>query len=106
MPRYLFEVSYTPEGAKGLLKEGAMGRRALVEGIVEGMGGKLVSFDFAFGDHDVYVVTEAPGHVDAAAVSLAVAASGAARIKTVVLLSAEEMDAATKRSVGYRAPGA
>lgn len=106
MSRYLFEVSYTPEGARGLLKEGAMGRRALVEGIVEGLGGTLESFDFAFGDHDVYVVAEAPGHVDAAAVSLAVAASGAARIKTVVLLTAEEMDAATQRSVGYRPPGA
>ena len=106
MPRYLFEVSYTAEGAKGLLKEGAAGRRALVEGIVAGMGGKLESFDFAFGEHDVYVVAEAPGHVDAAAVSLAVAASGAASIRTVVLLSAEEMDAATKRSVAYRPPGA
>lgn len=108
MGRYLIQVSYTAEGARGLLKEGALRRRKVVEEIVEGMGGRVVSFDFAFGENDVYVITETDGegHVDVAAVSLAVAASGAARLETVVLLSAEEMDAATKRSVAYRPPGA
>jgi uncharacterized protein with GYD domain len=106
MPRYLFQASYTSEGARGLLKDGALGRRELVEGIVEGLGGRLETFDFAFGEHDVYLIAEMPEHVDAAAVSLAVAASGAVELETVVLLSAEEMDAATRRSVGYRPPGA
>ena len=54
----------------------------------------------------MYVIVDLPGHVEASALSLAVAASGAARIKTVVLLSAAEIDAATKIDVGYRAPGA
>ena len=31
MPKYLFQASYTTEGAKGLLKEGGTKRRAAVE---------------------------------------------------------------------------
>jgi hypothetical protein len=38
-------------------------------------------------------------------VSLAVAASGGAHIKTVVLMTPEEMDQAAKKNVGYRPPG-
>ena len=39
------------------------------------------------------------------AIALAITATGAARIKTVVLLTPEEVDQATKKSVKYRAPG-
>jgi len=38
-------------------------------------------------------------------VSLAVNASGAVNLKTTVLITPEEMDAATKKAVNYRAPG-
>jgi hypothetical protein len=41
----------------------------------------------------------------AAAVALAVNAAGAVAIKTVVLLTPEEVDAAAERSVSYRPPG-
>jgi hypothetical protein len=44
-----------------------------------------------------------PGHAAAAAASLAVAASGAS-LSTVVLLTPEELDAATKLSATYRPP--
>ena len=42
----------------------------------------------------------------AAAVGLTVAAAGAASIRTVVLISPEEIDAAAKKTVEYRPPGA
>ncbi len=61
---------------------------------------------FAFGDDDAYVIGEAPDNAAAAAISLAVAASGAARVKTVVLLTPEEIDQATQASVPYRPPDA
>jgi hypothetical protein len=38
--------------------------------------------------------------------SLVVNASGAVQLKTTVLLTPEEMDAAAKKSVSYQAPGA
>jgi len=106
MPRYLFQVSYTADGIRGLLKEGGSSRRAMVADLAGKMGGSIESFYYAFGDDDVYVIAEVPDHETAAAISFAVSASGAATFKTVVLLTPEEIDAATKKSVGYRPPGA
>jgi uncharacterized protein with GYD domain len=104
--RYLLRVSYTAEGARGVLKEGGSSRRTLVDGMVKGLGGSLESFYYAFGEDDVYVIAQLPDNVTAAAVSLAVSAAGTARSNVVVLLTPEEVDEATKKSVAYRAPGA
>jgi len=106
MAKYLFEVSYTVDGLKGLLKEGGSSRVAAIRKLAEGQGGSIEAFYFAFGHDDVYLIADLPSHVEASAISLAVGASGAARVKTHVLLTAGEIDAATKLSVGYRPPGA
>jgi len=105
MPKYLYQASYTPEGTKGLLKDGASKRRAAVEEVAKALGGKVEAFYYAFGEPDVFVIVDVPDHASAAAVSLAVNASGAVRLKTTVLMTPEEMDAATKKSVSYRPPG-
>ena len=106
MAKYLWQVSYTQAGLKGLLKEGGSSRAAAIKQLVKSQGGKLEAFYYAFGDDDVYLIAELADNVEASAVSLAVGASGAARIKTVVLLSPDDVDAAIKVKVGYRAPGA
>ncbi len=49
MPKYLFQASYTAEGAKGLLKEGGTKRRAAVEQLIKSVGGTLEAFYFALG---------------------------------------------------------
>jgi uncharacterized protein with GYD domain len=105
MARYLFQASYTPEGVKGILKEGGSGRRAAVETLTNGLGGRLEAFYFAFGEDDVYAIAELPDDVTAAAISLTVGASGVINLKTVVLLTPEEIDQATQKSVDYRPPG-
>jgi hypothetical protein len=46
-----------------------------------------------------------PSNQAAAAVALAVNATGGAAVKTTVLLPPEEVDAAAEQSVSYRAPG-
>ena len=105
MPKYLWQISYTAEGFKGLLKEGAGNRIAYIRGLFEKQGGTLEAMYFAFGDTDVYVIAEVPDNASAAAASMAVSASGAGHCKTVVLLTPEEIDAAGKIDVGFRAPG-
>jgi uncharacterized protein with GYD domain len=52
------------------------------------------------------VIVDAPENESATAVALTVNAAGGATVKTVVLLTPEEVDAAAKRSVEYRPPGA
>ena len=105
MAKYMVKGSYTSEGAKGLLKEGGSGRRAAVEKAISGMGGKVEAFYYALGDDDVYVIVDAPDMSSLLALSMAVNASGAVRITTTPLVSVEDIDAAAKKSVGYRPPG-
>jgi uncharacterized protein with GYD domain len=106
MPKFLIEASYTPEGVKGLQSDGGTGRRDAVAQAAESVGGRLESIHFAFGDRDVYAIVELPDNESAAAIALSVNAAGAVRSRTVVLLTPEEVDAAVRRSVSYRAPGA
>lgn len=105
MGKYLIAASYTAEGAKGLMKEGGSKRREAAELALKSAGAKLEAFYFAFGDHDAYVIVDAPDMATVAAASIAINASGVVHSKTVVLLTAEEMDGATKKAVSYRAPG-
>ena len=106
MAKFLIQGSYTAEGAKGLIKEGGTGRRAAIEKSLEGLGGKLESFYFAYGTNDVNVICDMPDAVSGIALSLAVNASGAVRISTTPLLSVEDVDAACKKAVSYRPAGA
>ena|SRR6516225_310996 len=105
MAKYLFEARYTAEGAKGIARESGSGRRATIEKLIEGLGGKLETFYFAFGDVDVYSIVDLPDSVTATAIALAVNQSGAVATKTVVLISPEDMDKAAKKAVDYRPPG-
>jgi uncharacterized protein with GYD domain len=106
MPKFLIKASYSADGTRGLMKDGGTGRRKAVEQLVQGMGGKVEAFYFAYGDADVYVITDVPNAIDGVAVSLAVNASGAVRLQTIPLITPEDIDAATKKAVAYRAPGA
>jgi uncharacterized protein with GYD domain len=105
MPKYLYEAHYTPDGAKGIIKEGGSARKAAIEQAVTAFGGRVETFYFAFGGVDAYVIVDLPDNVAAAAMALAVNQSGLASTRTVVLLTPEETDAATKKSVPYRGPG-
>jgi uncharacterized protein with GYD domain len=106
MAKYLLQASYTQSGVQGVIKEGGSGRRDAIGKLLADLGGSLEAFYFAFGDDDVYVIADVPDNTTAAAIALTVGAAGAATVKTVVLLTPEEIDAATKRSVAYRPPGA
>jgi len=105
MPKYLFAASYSADGAKGLLKEGGSSRRSMVDKMVADVGGSVECMYFAFGDTDVYLIADLPDAASATALSLTASSSGAVRLKTVPLLSVEEVDEAARKSVLYRPPG-
>lgn len=106
MAKFLFCGSYTSDGAKGLLKEGGSSRRAMLGEMIGSLGGTMEAFYFAFGEADVYVIADLPDAISAAALSMAASATGAAEVRTVALLTAEEIDEASNKSVAYRPPGA
>src|SRR5262245_28593607 len=105
MPKYLVQVSYTAEGAKGLLKDGGTKRAQAARGLIESLGGKTESLYFAFGDTDVYVVADLPDNAAAAAASVGISSTGAVTSRTTVLLTPEELDQAARKSISYTPPG-
>ena len=106
MAKYMLIGSYTAEGAKGVLKEGGTGRRNAAKAAIESVGGSLDSFYLGFGTDDYYVTADLPDHAAAAAAALTVGASGTSQARTIVLLTAEDIDAASQLSVSFRPPGA
>ncbi|MBT3606174.1 MAG: GYD domain-containing protein [Candidatus Latescibacteria bacterium] len=105
MPKYLIEGSYSAEGLLGLVKEGGGARRDAVAQLVQGLGGTLEVFYYTFGREDTVAIADLPDNVTATAISIAANASGAVRVSITVLLTPEEIDAATKKTNYYRAPG-
>ena len=105
MPKYLIVANYSTQGIEGVKSKGGSSRRDAVANMVEGLGGKLESFYFGFGEHDAYVTVDLPDNEAAAAVALTVNAAGSVAASTTVLLTPEEVDEAAQRSVDYTPPG-
>ena len=108
MARYLFQLAYTPESWAAQLKN-PQNRIEAVTPIVEGLGGRIESSYFAFGDYDLIGVLELPDNVSATAFAMAVIAGGAVKTyKTTPLMTIEEGLQAMRRGAeaGYRPPGA
>lgn len=105
MPKYLLEVSYKAEGAKGLIKDGGSKRQEVARTLIESLGGKMEAFYYAFGATDVFVIADMPDQASAAASSLTLAGSGAVTSKVTVLLTPAEIDQAVKKLGSYTPPG-
>ncbi len=106
MAKFLIQASYTVDGAKGIMKEGGSARKSQLGQTLERLGGKLEMFYYAFGEWDVIAIIEAPDTATVTALSMAVNASGGVKLRTTPLITPEEVDHATKKSISYRAPGA
>ena len=105
MAKYLFIANYSPEGIRGVLQEGGTARASAVQALAESVGGSIESFYFALGGDDAFVLGDLPSDEAAAAVAMTVGASGSAEVRTISLLTPEQVDAAIKLSPIYRAPG-
>jgi uncharacterized protein with GYD domain len=106
MPKFLIKASYNPDGVRGLIKDGGSKRRAVVQKLIEGAGGKLEAFYYAYGPDDAIIIADLPDATSGVAISLTVNATGAVRLSTTPLITPEEIDAAGKKTVKYKAPGA
>ena len=106
MAKYMFRTSYTQSGLQGLIAEGGTGRREALRQTVESAGGTLESFYYAFGDNDLYLITELPDEKAALSLSLNIAAAGALTVSVTILIDPETVDEAVAQGVSYRLPGA
>jgi uncharacterized protein with GYD domain len=106
MPKYLGKVKFAAEAVQGLRAQGAANRVEITRALVEGVGGTLEAYYFAFGEWDLYNIFDVPDDETATALSLAVNGSGVATGEIVKLLTPQQIDAAFAIEVGYRPPGA
>ena len=107
MPLYLARFSYTTDAMKALVNE-PQDRSAAARELADSLGGKLLGFWYAFGEFDGVFLMEAPDNASAAAVGMAVGASGAlSEIETTVLLDMDEAQDAMRKAAAatYRPPG-
>jgi uncharacterized protein with GYD domain len=105
MAKYLLEVKYTQDAIKALKADGGSARLAAAKAAAASVGGTIEGYYFAFGGTDVYAIGDFPDDVSAASLALTVAAAGGVAVKTVVLLTPEEIDEAVAKSVNYSPPG-
>jgi uncharacterized protein with GYD domain len=106
MPHFLVEAAYKESAAKAMIQN-PQNRADVVRKTVESLGGKLISFYFAFGDYDVVTIAELPDNQTAMALALAVGAGGGlSKYRTTVLLTTEESIGGMRKAkdVSYSAP--
>ncbi|MBW8271517.1 GYD domain-containing protein [Caldovatus aquaticus] len=108
MPHYLMCCNYTSAQIRALT-ESPQDREAAARQVVEGFGGRLKGFFFAFGAYDVVLVAEFPDNESAAACSMRVSGGGGfSRFETHPLMTAQEalraMEKAKGAAVAYRPP--
>jgi uncharacterized protein with GYD domain len=100
MPSYLIQASYTVEALQALIKK-PQDRTAVVAKAVENLGGTLTGLWLSFGDQDIVAIADLPNNVNAAALSLAIAAGGALKsTKTTPLLTVAQGISALKKAAG------
>jgi len=105
MAKYLVCGNYIGEGIKGLMREGGSNRRSEIEKLVASLGGTVECVYYAFGDYDIYGIFDMPDNASMAAFSLRAASSGMVTVKSIVLMTTEEIDAAAQKTGDFRAPG-
>jgi uncharacterized protein with GYD domain len=105
MAKFLFKASYSAEGVKGVASAGGSSRVEAITQLFEANGGNLEGFYFGFGETDAYAFGDLPDNETATAIALTINSSGVATVTTVPLLTPEEVDAASQKSVDYRPPG-
>lgn len=90
MAYYLLQVTYTSEAWAALIQN-PQNRLEAVRPAVERLGGHIDGAWLAFGEYDVVALFQMPDHVSQAAISIAIAAGGAAKaVRTTPLMTFEE----------------
>ena len=75
MAIYMFKGTYTQASIQAMV-ENPVDRTALISKACESFGGKLLNVFMAFGEDDVFVITELPDDVTAAAFSAQITVAG------------------------------
>lgn len=107
MAKYVLFFSFTSSSVQRMM-ENPSDRGAVVSKLAESAGGRMVAYYLMFGDWDGMVIIDAPDSDAAAAVSMAVRASGGfERLETHELIETSALPGILERAKGltYSPPG-
>lgn len=98
MSYYLIMGKYSQD-AMGALVKRPEDRLVTTTRLLQGIGGRLHSFFFSFGEYDFVMLFELPDNVSAAALSMTMAAAGTVSSShTIVLMSMEDAISAMRKA--------
>lgn len=102
MPVYMYRVGYSPESWGSQTKKPTNRQEALTPA-VRSLGGRILSFYYAFGEDDVVAICQFPDNKAAAGFAIAAASGGAlSHITTTPLMTVAEGMAAMRQSKKVR----
>ena len=97
---YLIQAAYSQDALRAMIQN-PHDRTNALRGPIESLGGKIHNLFLSFGDYDAVLLVEMPNNVAAAAIAIAIAASGACKnIKTTPLMTVAEGIEALKKAAG------
>ena len=110
MPHYMLRWQFKDATAKAMVDK-PQDRTAPARTLIEGFGGKMLSYYFTLGEYDGLGICEFPDAIAVTACSMRATATGAfARFESMALLTAAEAETAMKQAneakLDYRAPNA
>jgi uncharacterized protein with GYD domain len=98
MAWYMLRAKLTQPSVQGLVAK-PQDRKVAVSKLAKSLGGKLHHYFFAFGEHDVVLILEMPGHDEAMAMVMAAANTGSITdAETTVLVPSEDAVSAMKKA--------
>ena len=105
--KFIVLAKYTKQGTDGWLDNPDEDRRAMISGLSEKIGGKLLDLSYTRGVYDVVAVVEAPNADIMTSLKLAMIKTGA--IAELIILEDIDLNAIAKKGsqmIGlYKAPG-
>lgn len=109
MPYYLARAKVSKDTMKALVEK-PEDRLVTTTRFLQGIGGRLHNYFFAFGAYDIVLIFELPSNVSAAALAMVLTSSGSVtEVETTALLDMEEamqaMHEAGKAMAVYSPPG-
>ena len=92
----MIQFKYKSETVKKLIRN-PEDRSIAVKNLIENLGGKLLSFHYAYGEFDGVVIVDMPNNISGLAATMAsISAGGTSDLKTTTLISVEEAMEAMK----------
>tara|TARA_A100001011_G_C14195485_1_gene793270 strand:+ start:98 stop:421 length:324 start_codon:yes stop_codon:yes gene_type:complete len=105
--KFIVLAKYTKKGTDGWLENPDDDRRAMISGLSQKIGGKLIDLSYTRGTYDVVATVEAPSLDVMTALKLSMVKSGA--IAEMIILEDIDLNAIAKKGaemIGlYKAPG-